>query len=465
MYDALSGNYKTAAWDLNYGCSRYVVTRKENGSMPSFSAGMGPIIYKNYELTVPAASGKAVAPTGSPVSGFVTFGQQVTLQAAEGAVIYYTTDGTTPDITKTQYTAGAKITLTADTTVMAAAYETGKSRSDIVTLTYTQISAEDISVSPAAATVSPGHLLSFQANVTLNSSPDAEHEGVAWLLVGNLSNDTSLSENGVLTVAENETADTLTVKAVSDFDEGVYATSAVTVNKESVTLNIQNDWDILVRALQETDSGDIVLDTDESDLYRSVLKAFAGRDVTLKLCLANGINVLVNGINVLVNGMSIADHLDNYTNLGVRLTPLAPDSALLPDVENLDAAFLLEQLHNRALKLTELVTYSPGAQYAGQTVRMLHAPDISPSSLTNSTIMQVNPLPLQSVEVTLDSNGSAQLPLTSGGTYLLLIYGDSPLPTTGDSSSARVWIQAAAAALAALLLLLVFRRKPALSRD
>ncbi len=112
-----------------------------------------------------------VRPVFSPVTG-TTFhpSLKVSLSCAalEGASIYYTTDDTDPDESRTPYT--GPIGISATTTIKARAYKAGRSPSRIVTATYTRASTaqppelEAVEVVPGAMTatvsgeiVSPGN--------------------------------------------------------------------------------------------------------------------------------------------------------------------------------------------------------------------------------------------------------------------------------------------------------------------
>ncbi len=95
-------------------------------------SGQQPVqLYKKVE------SGNAVAtPTFSPAAGTYAEAQTVTISCAtEGATIYYTTDGTTPDTLSSIYYAPISITHT--TTVKAIAVKEGLSNSSVATATYT----------------------------------------------------------------------------------------------------------------------------------------------------------------------------------------------------------------------------------------------------------------------------------------------------------------------------------------
>jgi hypothetical protein len=78
----------------------------------------------------------AATPTFSPVAGTFYSAQNVTLASTtENSTIYYTTDGSDPDDTDTEYTAAIPVSST--TTIKAIAYATGFDPSAIATAVYT----------------------------------------------------------------------------------------------------------------------------------------------------------------------------------------------------------------------------------------------------------------------------------------------------------------------------------------
>ncbi|HNX20996.1 MAG TPA: chitobiase/beta-hexosaminidase C-terminal domain-containing protein, partial [Bacteroidales bacterium] len=88
--------------------------------------------------TAPGALTSASTPTFTPAQGVLYAPAAITLECTTpAATIYYTTDGTTPDITSTVYT--APINVTATTTIKAIAAATGFNLSNVATATYTFI--------------------------------------------------------------------------------------------------------------------------------------------------------------------------------------------------------------------------------------------------------------------------------------------------------------------------------------
>ena len=85
-----------------------------------------------------------------------------------------------------------------------------------------------LELTPAEVVVKTGATQEFKATVT---GPEGTDTGVVWSVEGNTSANTTVSENGVLKVAADETAETLKVKAVAKADENVVKVATVTVEK------------------------------------------------------------------------------------------------------------------------------------------------------------------------------------------------------------------------------------------
>ena len=85
-----------------------------------------------------------------------------------------------------------------------------------------------VTVAPATATVTKGATQQFTATVTGEHDPA---QTVTWTVEGGTTG-TTISDTGLLTVAKDETATTLTVKATSAVDESKSGTATVTVKAE-----------------------------------------------------------------------------------------------------------------------------------------------------------------------------------------------------------------------------------------
>jgi len=83
-----------------------------------------------------------------------------------------------------------------------------------------------VTVSPATISLEKGESRVFKVTVTGENDPDTR---VIWTVTGGADSGTFITIDGSLTVAEGETATTLTVKAVSTADDSKFGTAAVTV--------------------------------------------------------------------------------------------------------------------------------------------------------------------------------------------------------------------------------------------
>ncbi|MEQ2457556.1 InlB B-repeat-containing protein, partial [Flavonifractor hominis] len=95
-----------------------------------------------------------------------------------------------------------------------------------------------VTVSPATASVQVGTTQQFTAVVEGENEPD---QTVTWSVEGAQSETTAISDTGLLTVAEDETAETLTVRATSVANEEISGTATVTVTAapvETYTLTV-----------------------------------------------------------------------------------------------------------------------------------------------------------------------------------------------------------------------------------
>ena len=127
---------------------------------PSFESGKTYTIigypYNNngtYQYRVTAAFEKPDVPTFSPAEGEFAADFELTMSAADGTTIYYTTDGTIPTTSSTLYNPASKPTISAgaDVTVKAIAVLAGMT-SDVASATYTYSAISKPAFSPASGT-------------------------------------------------------------------------------------------------------------------------------------------------------------------------------------------------------------------------------------------------------------------------------------------------------------------------
>jgi hypothetical protein len=143
------------------------------------SSGTGNVTLDGAALSSSSTLPVASTPTFSPSPGAYTGTQPVTLSdATGGAVIYYTTTGTTPTTASAQYVAGTPISVSNTETIEAIAVASGYTTSAVASGTYT-IAAQPVS---GTATLTGSQTnAATTANVTTEGALDWVHWGDAAL--------------------------------------------------------------------------------------------------------------------------------------------------------------------------------------------------------------------------------------------------------------------------------------------
>ena len=101
--------------------------------------------------TIPATTQTVDTPTFSGENSFITSGSSVTISCAtEGATIYYTTDGTTPTTSSTQYTSSGVPVGVGMIMIKAIAVKEGCTNSDVASAVYNLL----VSINGAAVSTS-----------------------------------------------------------------------------------------------------------------------------------------------------------------------------------------------------------------------------------------------------------------------------------------------------------------------
>ena len=95
----------------------------------------GQLQLNTFSVTVGSATPTCADPTFSPAAGAVKSGTEVTISSSDGATIYYTTDGSTPNASSSVYSSPIEITVA--TTIKAFASKSGYDDSGVVTAEYT----------------------------------------------------------------------------------------------------------------------------------------------------------------------------------------------------------------------------------------------------------------------------------------------------------------------------------------
>jgi hypothetical protein len=128
--------------------------------------------------TISATQPAAAAPTVSPAAGTYTSAQAVTLaDSTQGAVIHYTTDGSTPTIASAVYSAALSVNAT--TIVKAIAVASGYANSAVTSATYT-ISATGSPVSTPVSLAATGNVYAIGTNSAAVTNGGIDTWGYAY---------------------------------------------------------------------------------------------------------------------------------------------------------------------------------------------------------------------------------------------------------------------------------------------
>ncbi len=137
-------NYTTMqVTSTNFQISNNSLPEGTNAVKITFSSSSNQVGIASATIGLKASSTPIVAtPTFTPAAGSYTEAQNVTISCeTQGATIYYTTDGSTPDSTSLEY--DGAISVSATTTVKAIAY-LGSEYSSVTSATYTIITPSSI---------------------------------------------------------------------------------------------------------------------------------------------------------------------------------------------------------------------------------------------------------------------------------------------------------------------------------
>ena len=136
------------------GVASIVAAKSENRNVMQFNPNNGNPIFACYAsasqsaLAIYRNSENVVKPVISGDADFVG-STQVTITAQSGLTVYYTTDGSDPDNTSTQYT--APFTINETTTVKAIAYDASSNASGVAEMTFTKHDLVNVATAMALA--------------------------------------------------------------------------------------------------------------------------------------------------------------------------------------------------------------------------------------------------------------------------------------------------------------------------
>lgn len=182
-------------------------------SQGTLSAANYTFGFVNGTLTV-TSLGTVATPAFSVTSGTYSLAQTVTItDATAGAIIYYTTDGSTPTTGSSTYSSA--INVTATETIKAIAVATGYTESAVASATYTislPTATFTLGVSPSSTTINQGGSGSFTVTVT---PQNGFTQAVSFNCSGLPSGDTCAFSPTTVTPSGSPVTSTLTIAPAS----------------------------------------------------------------------------------------------------------------------------------------------------------------------------------------------------------------------------------------------------------
>ncbi len=164
---------------------------------------------------------QTATPTFSPVAGTYYTAQTVSISdTTTGALIYYTTDGTTPTTSSTVYS--GPISVPSTVTIEAIAAATGYANSVVATATYT------ISAPPAAAPTFSPSAGTYTSAQTVTLSDTTQGATIYYTTNGTTPTTSSTAYSGPITVSSTETIEA--IAAASGYSNSAVATATYTIN-------------------------------------------------------------------------------------------------------------------------------------------------------------------------------------------------------------------------------------------
>ena len=187
---------------------------------------------------------------------------------------------------------------------------------------------EGVTINPTNITVGLGAKISFQAQIVGDS---ALTQGITWTIKGQTSKDTKISKDGILTIADDETCKTITVRATAQGDSTKYAQAVVTVDAE-----IENPLEPVVTGIT---------------IIPSEAEIILGKDMMFD-AIISGVNITDNSVtysisgqdnpNTTINADSVL-HVD--INEGSKLIVVTAASVLDPEVTDTSTVSITDEQH------------------------------------------------------------------------------------------------------------------------
>jgi hypothetical protein len=190
------------------------------------------------DMSLPTVTGVTVSPLSASVAkgGGQQFNATVTGTNSPAQTVTWKVEGGVAGTTIT--TAGllsVALNETASSLTVRATSTVDDTKSGIATVTVTSdpVTVTSVTVSPLSANVAKGGGQQFNATVTGTNSPA---QTVTWSVEGGVAGTTITPTGGLLAVAANETAATLTVRATSTVDTTKSGIATVTVTNAPATV-------------------------------------------------------------------------------------------------------------------------------------------------------------------------------------------------------------------------------------
>ncbi len=196
----------------------------------NFTANSGSTAGQVGEFQVYGTSiSQAATPTFSPAGGSYQTTQSVTLSdTTTGAVIHYTTDGSTPTASSATYSSAIQVSSTE--TINAIAIASGYANSNVGSATYT--------ICPATPTFSPGSG-TYSSAQTVTISDSTQGTTIHYTTDGSTPTDASPTYSSPISVPSTETVNAIAAK--SGMSDSAVGTATYTINiAGTVTYEAEN---------------------------------------------------------------------------------------------------------------------------------------------------------------------------------------------------------------------------------
>ena len=187
---------------------------------------------------------------------------------------------------------------------------------------------EGVTINPTNITVGLGAKISFQAQIVGDS---ALTQGITWTIKGQTSKDTKISKDGILTIADDETCKTITVRATAQGDSTKYAQAVVTVDAE-----IENPLEPVVTGIT---------------IIPSEAEIILGKDMMFD-AIVSGVNITDNSVTYSISGQDNPNTTINANgvlhvdiNEGSKLIVVTAASVLDPEVTDTSTVSITDEQH------------------------------------------------------------------------------------------------------------------------